>query len=77
MKSLIITEIVQGIGSEGAWGELQARGGRVFPGAAVEGVYETDSSFIWCRGGCWFGRGGEGWGLDYNCMRFRGFPDLS
>ena len=37
MKSLIITEIVQGIGSEGAWGGLQARGGVCFRGQPWKG----------------------------------------
>ena len=68
MKSLIITEIVQGIGSEGAWGGLQARGGGCFRGQPWKGCMRQILVS--------FGAGAVV-GLDYNCMRFRGFPDLS
>ena len=69
MKSLIITEIVQRINSEGAWGELQA--GECFRGQPWKGCMRQilvsfgAGAIVGLEGG-----GGEDWGLDYNSMRF-------
>ena len=70
MKSLIITEIVQRISSEGAWGELQAGGcfrGQPWKGCMRQILVSFGAGAIV---GFWGGEGVGDWGLDYNSMRF-------